>query len=463
MNYKDEYKKKLMSADEAMSVISSGDVVDYGHFNSKPIVCDIALAKRAAELQDVSVYGSGCVMPIPEISNYPESFTFVDWHWAKTTRTIKPPGRVFSGPMMFQRLGWYIKNYDTPFKSIHFNDAAKTKNIKSVTIFQVCPMDKHGYFNFGPMPTILSALVEAADIIIVEINKNMPHCIGIENSVHISQVHRIVEAPDDQKLPEAFTTEPTDVERKIANFIMPHIHDGCCLQLGIGGMPNLIGGMIVDSDLKDLGGHTELFVESFMKMILAGKMTGRKKAIDRNLCTYAFALGTQEMYDFMHLNHGLMAYPASYTNSHRTIAQLDNFISINNALHIDLFSQVSAESLVENGITRQISGNGGMLDFVLGSHESNNGKSFITISSTFTDKDGQIHSRIVPVHTPGTIVTTPRHAVDYIVTEFGVERLAGCPTWMRTEKLINIAHPNFRDELIKEAERMGIWRQSNKI
>ena len=463
MNYKDEYKKKLMSADEAMSVVSSGDVVDYGHFNSKPVICDIALAKRAAELRDVSVYANGGVLPTPEVAEYPESFTFTDWHWSKATRSIKSPGHIFYSPMMFQRLAWYTRNHGTAFKSVYYNDEAKSKNIKSIAVFQVCYMDEHGYFSFGPLSNALQSLVDSADIIIVEVNKNMPRCIGIENSVHISQVRCIVEAPDDQKLSVGAETTPTDVERKIADFIIPHIRNGSCLQLGIGGMPNLIGDMIVESDLKDLGGHTEMFAESFMKMILAGKMTGKKKAIDRNLCVYSFALGSQMMYDFMDLNHGLMAYPASYTNSHEIIAKLDNFVSINNAIQVDLFSQVSAESIVENGMPKQISGNGGMLDFVLGSHESQGGKSFIVISSTFTDKNGRTISRIVPVHEPGTIITIPRHAVDYIVTEYGAVRLAGCPTWMRAEKLISIAHPDFRDELIKKAERMGIWRQSNKI
>ncbi|MCL1910938.1 MAG: butyryl-CoA:acetate CoA-transferase, partial [Leptospirales bacterium] len=397
MNYKDEYRKKLMSADEAMSVVSSGDVVEYGHFSSKPVLCDIALAKRADELRDVSVFSSGNVLPVPEVSKHPDAFTLTDWHWSKVTRSIKSPGHPFSGPMMFQRLGWYLTELGTAYRSLYYNDEAKSKNIKSIAVFQTCPMDEHGHFNFGPSATILSAFVEACDVIIIEVNKNRPRCIGIENSVHISQVHGIIEVPDGQKLPESLTVPPTDVERKIANFLMPYIHDGCCLQLGIGGMPNLIGEMIVESDLKDLGGHTEMFVESFMKMIIAGKMTGRKKAIDRNLCAYTFGLGSREMYDFMDLNQALIACPASYTNNHKTIAQLDNFVSINNALHVDLFSQVSAESLVANGITQQISGNGGMLDFVLGSHESKNGKSFIAISSTFTDKNGQTSSRIVPV------------------------------------------------------------------
>ena len=462
MNYEKQYKEKLMTADEAMSVVSSGDVVDFGQFNGKPVVCDIALAKRAPELHDVSVFTGVNVLPEPQTANYPDSFTFVDWHWTKVTRSIKTPGHPFSGPMMFQRSSSYLRTCGTQYRSVYYNDDAKAKKIKSVAVFQTGPIDKDGFFNMGPQPAVLSSAIDAADVVIIEVNKNQPYCFGIENAVHISQVNRIVEAPANQMLPESLSGEPTDVERAIANHIMPFIGNGCCIQLGIGAMPNLIGEMIADSDLKDLGGHTEMFVESYMKMIRAGKLTGRKKAVNRGQCVYTFGLGPQEMYDFMDHNQGLLACPAEYTNSHKILAQLDNFISINNALHIDLYSQVSAESIITNGVTQQISGNGGMLDFVLGSHESTNGKSFICLSSSFTDKNGKKSSRIVPVHEPGTIITTPRHAVDYIATEYGVVRLAGCPTWMRTEKLISIAHPDFQDDLIKEAERMGIWRKSNK-
>lgn len=463
MNYEKQYREKLMSADEAMSIVSSGDVVDYGHFNAKPVVCDIALAKRASELRDVCIYTGVNVLPSPKTAEHPEAFTFVDWHWSKVTRSIGAAGHPFSGPMMFQRFSSYLRQNNTQYRSAYYNDNEKAKHIKAVTVFQVGPMDKNGYFNMGPQPSMLSSAIDVADIVIVEVNKNQPYCLGIENTVHISLVDRIVEAPDDQKLPVQLSGQATDVERAIANHIMPYIQDGSCLQLGIGAMPNLIGEMIVESDLKNLGGHTEMFVESYMKMIESGKLTGRKKAVDRGLCVYTFALGSQELYDFMDHNQSLLSCPAEYTNNHKVISQLDNFVSINNALHIDLFSQVSAESIVKNNVTQQISGNGGMLDFVLGSHESKNGKSFICLSSTFTDKNGQKSSRIVPVHEPGTIVTTPRQAVDYIATEYGVVKLSGCPTWMRAEKLINIAHPDFRDDLIKEAERMGIWRQSNKI
>lgn len=462
MDYKQEYKRKLKSPAEAMSVVSSGDVVDFGGFNGKPVVCDKALAARAAELKDVSIYTGVNVLPSPETAKHPESFTFVDWHWTKVTRDLRANGRPFAGPMMFQRSASYLRSCDVAYRSVYYNDPQKSKGIKNITVFQVCPMDRDGWFNFGPQPATISATIDAADVVIVEVNKNQPYCIGVENAVHISNVDFIVEAPEDQALGISLAEPPTDVEKQIAAHIMPHIHDGCCLQLGIGAMPNLIGEMIVDSDIKDLGGHTEMFVESFMKMIQAGKMTGRKKNIDKNLCVYSFGLGPKEMYDFMDKNQGLMAYPADYTNNHKIISQLDNFISINNCLHVDLFSQVSAESIASNGVCSQISGNGGMLDFVLASHESKGGKSFICLSSTFTGKDGTVSSRIVPTLAPGTIVTTPRHAVDYIVTEYGAVRMAACPTWMRAEKLISIAHPDFRDSLIKEAEKQNIWRQSNK-
>jgi acyl-CoA hydrolase len=255
----------------------------------------------------------------------------------------------------------------------------------------------------------------------------------------------------------------TDVDRQIADHIMRYIDDGCCIQLGIGGMPNLVGEMIADSDLKNLGGHTEMFVDAFVKMIASGKMNGSRKNIDHDLCSYTFALGSKMMYDFMDDNPGLIAYPVDYTNNESIISEIDNFVSVNNALQVDLFSQVNAESLVINGVPQQISGNGGMLDFVMGAFRSQGGRSFICLSSTYKDSEGKMQSRILPSFEPGTIVTVPRQAVDFIVTEYGAVRLAACPTWMRAEKLISIAHPDFRDDLIKSAEKMNIWRKTNKI
>jgi len=323
-------------------------------------------------------------------------------------------------------------------------------------------MDEHGYFNFGPQNSHTSATQQAAAIRIVEVVKNMPKCLGVESTIHISNVDYIVESPDDTDIFSVPLPQPAEADRKIAEYIIPHIKDGSCIQLGIGGMPNLVGNLIAESDLKNLGGHTEMLVDAYMNMMKSGKMNGSRKSIDKHLCSYTFAIGSKELYDFMDNNPGLCSYPVDYTNDVKVISQLDNFISINNALQVDLFNQVNAESLVENGIPKQVSGNGGMLDFVEGSFHAKGGKSFICLSSTFKDSKGKVHSRIVPTFEPGTIVTIPRQSVDYIVTEYGIVRLIGCSSWMRAEKIISIAHPDFRNDLIKQAEKMRIWRKSNK-
>ena len=193
-------------------------------------------------------------------------------------------------------------------------------------------------------------------------------------------------------------------------------------------------------------------------MTLKGKITGAMKRIDRFRQTYAFGCGSQKMYDFIDDNPQLMSAPVDYTNDARVISSIDNFISINNAVDVDLFGQVSSES---SGI-KHISGAGGQLDFVLGAYLSKGGKSFICLSSTVKDKEGNLSSRIVPTLKEGSAVTVTRPNTHYIVTEYGKVNLKGLSTWQRTEALISIAHPDFREQLIKDAEKMKIWRKSNK-
>ncbi len=249
------------------------------------------------------------------------------------------------------------------------------------------------------------------------------------------------------------------MDRAVAELIVPEIPNGACLQLGIGGMPNTIGAMIAQSDLKDLGVHTEMYVDAFVDIAKAGKITGARKNLDKGRQVYAFAAGTQKLYDYIDHNPEVLGAPVDYTNDVRVIAQLDNFISINNAIDLDLFGQVNAESA---GI-KHISGTGGQLDFVMGAYLSKGGKSFICMSSTVTGKDGSLKTRIVPTLTTGTITTDPRSTVQYLVTEYGMVNLKGITTWERAEKIISIAHPDFREQLIQDAEKMGIWRKSNRI
>ena len=250
-------------------------------------------------------------------------------------------------------------------------------------MFQVTPMDEHGYFNFGPCASHLGAVCDKAKKIIVEVNRNMPKCLGgTENWVHISQVAGVVEGSNPPIGQMAAAGAATEVDLKVANLIVPQIPDGACLQLGIGGMPNAIGNLIAQSDLKDLGVHTEMYVDAFVDIAKAGKITGRHKNLDKGRQVYAFGAGTQKMYDYLDNNPECMAAPVEYTNDIRSISAIDNFISINNAVDIDLFGQVNAESA---GI-KHISGAGGQLDFCSGRIPFQRRQSFICLSSTFMNK-----------------------------------------------------------------------------
>ena len=446
MDYQQMYQNKLTTAASAANVIQSGDWVDYGWCVNTPVAVDKEVAKRLPSLENVNFRG-GILMWVPEIFQIEDPaahMTWNSWHMGGIERKAVAQGFSFYSPIRYSELPRYYRDLSCPSR---------------VAIFQVSPMDEHGYFSFGPSASHLAACCERAEVIIVEVNENMPRCLGgFENGIHISKVDMVVEGDNPPIGEMGGGAAATDVDQAVAKLIVEEIPDGACLQLGIGGMPNAVGTMIAESDLKDLGVHTEMYVDAFVDIAKAGKITGAKKNIDRYRQTYAFGAGTKKMYDYLNDNPECMSAPVDYTNDIRSISALDNFISINNTVDIDLYGQVNAESA---GI-RNISGAGGQLDFVLGAYLSKGGKSFICCSSTFTNKQGEKVSRIRPTLANGSIVTDTRANIHYFVTEYGKVNLKGLSTWQKAEAIISVAHPDFRDALIKEAESMHIWRRSNK-
>ena len=447
MDYKTEYQSKLIAADAAAAMVKSGDWVDYGWAVNTTVAVDAALAKRLPQLENVNFRG-GILMWTPaifQIEDPAAHMTWNSWHMGGIERKAVAQGFSFYAPIRYSELPRYYRESNDPV---------------NVAVFQVGPMDEHGYFNFGPSASHLAAVCEKAEKIIVEVNKNMPRCLGgFQNCIHIDQVTAIVEG-DNPPLGQMAAAGPaSEVDLAVANLIVPQIPNGACLQLGIGGMPNAIGSLIAQSDLKDLGVHTEMYVDGFVDIAKAGKINGSRKQIDKGRQVYAFGAGTQKMYDYLNDNPECMSAPVDYTNDIRTISALDNFISINNAVDVDLFGQINAESA---GI-KNISGAGGQLDFVLGAYLSNGGKSFICLSSTFNNrKTGKVESRICPTLANGSIVTDTRANIHYLCTEYGCVNLKGMTTWEKAEAIINLAHPDFREELIAEAAKMHIWRRSNK-
>jgi len=446
MDFVKEYQQKLRTPDEAVKCVKSGDWVDYSLCVTIPVALDEALAKRKDELSDIKIRSGITSTPKKVVTEDMEGKTFAyhDWHFTGVDRAmVKKGGQVFFEPLLYRN------------KPRHYRQGNVNVN---VAMCMVTPMDEKGFFNFSLTNSATAAILENADIVILEVNKNLPVVYGLkEESTHISDVDFIVEHDSPVvALPPA--GEASDVDIAVAKLVLEEIVDGACIQLGIGGMPNAIGQMIAASDLKDLGLHTEMLVDAYLDMYKAGKITNTKKTVDKGRGVFGFALGTPDLYEWARENPGLISAPIDYCNDPYVMMEMDNMTSINNCLEVDLFGQIASES---SGF-RQISGTGGQLDFLTATHMSKGGKGLICMSSTFTDKDGVKHSRIVPTLAPGTIVTCPRSQAMFIVTEFGKVNLAGNTTWQFAENLISVADPDFRDELIASAEKMGIWRRSNK-
>ena len=443
--YWQEYKSKLVSADKAVAVVNSGDWIGYGHMALSPQTLDAALAQQKDRLNNVNIWAVGSYYKVQTASVDPKYHHFIYNNAFLSVDDRKLGDRCLTIPALYGNGPRMIRSKHAP----HIR----------VAMLMTTPMDKHGYFNFSISCSYHRALCDVADLIIVETNRFAPVCLGGEQEcLHISEVDYIVEG--DRPL----VTFPQDipvseVEKKIGELVVEEIEDGCTLQLGIGALANYIGKLIADSDIKDLGMHSEMMCDAFMDLYEKGRITGKYKVFDKYKMTYTFAMGSQRLYDFLHHNPVCCTYPVDITNNHYRIAKNYQQISINNALLIDIYGQICSEALD----FKQISGTGGQVDFTYGASLSQGGKSFMCLPATKTLKDGTRVSRILPNINPGTFITTPRTMPMYIVTEYGKANIMGKPVWQRAEQIIQLAAPEFRDELIKAAQEQKIWTKTNKI
>jgi acyl-CoA hydrolase len=427
-----ELREKTLTADDAAALVSSGDWIDYGAGVGQPDLFDQALARRKDALHDVRIRACLTMTPRAVIEADPtgEHFLWFNWHFGAYERGCNAEGRCNYIPMNFGEAPDYYRRFIEP---------------PALACIKTSPMDAHGYFNFGGAVAYTKALAERAKVLVVETCEAMPYVYGEQESVHVSEVDHVIDGGRGA-IPELANPAPTEVDHKVAALIAAEIEDGSCLQIGIGGMPNAVCGMLKDAGVRDLGIHTEMFVDGMVDLVRSGIVTGARKTLNRDQIIFTFAAGSRMQYDFIDRNPRVQSYPVDYTNLPDVIMRNDRVVSINNTTQIDLQGQAASES---DG-HRHLTGTGGQLQFARGAYASRGGKTFICLASTY-DKRGERRSRIVTSLTPGNIVTTPRTDVMYVVTEYGIANLKGKSVAERAKALIGLAHPDFREQLEREA------------
>jgi len=428
---------KKISAEDAAALVRSGDWVEWGFGMGQPDAFDRALAARARELRGVRIRGCLTMRPRAVVEADPEgdSFLWFSWHFTGYDRRQHDAGRCNYIPMNFGEAPDLYRRFVDPI---------------DVAVLKTAPVDAQGFFNFGGAVTYEKAATERARVMIVETCEAMPYVHGSEHCIHASEVDYVIDGGADA-IPELHNPAATDVDHAVARLIAAEIEDGACLQIGVGGMPNAVCTLLAEAGVRDLGIHTEMLVDGMIDLVDAGLVTGARKRIDRGQIVYTFAAGSKRQYDFIHQNPLMACRPVDYTNLPHHIMQNDRVVSINNTTEIDLQGQAASESAGH----RHLTGTGGQLQFVRGAYASRGGKSFMCLSSTH-EKDGRRKSRIVSSLTPGNIVTTPRTDVMYVVTEYGIVNLKGKSVAERARALISIAHPEFREELEREARECDL-------
>ena len=423
---------RSISADEAADLVKSGMWLDYGSSLCQPDVFDRALARRIDELTNVKIRHCLTMRPRAVFDADPDGHHVYSFslHYSAYDRRKHDCGRCNYIPVNLGEIPDYYRRFIDPV---------------DIVVLKTCAIDEHGYFNLSAANLWHRAAIERARLVVVEASHGLPYVYGEETGLHVSEVDYVIQG-DDTPAPELVNPPATEIDAAVARRIAAEIEDGDCLQIGIGGMPNAVCTLLLESGVSDLGVHTEMMTDGLAELYKAGRITGSRKRLNPGKAVYTFALGSRDLYATLDRNHDMHCCPVDYTNVPHVIMQNDRVISINNTTQVDLQGQAASES---DG-HRHISGTGGQLQFVRGAYASKGGKSFICLSSTY-DKRGQRRSRIVLDLTPGNVVTTPRSDVMYVVTEYGIVNLKGKSVAERAKALIAIAHPDFREGLERQA------------
>ncbi len=420
MKWLEDYKRKRVLPGEAVSMIESGNFIFTSGNAATPYILLNALAKRKDELQNVNVFH------LLLMGDDPLSLPEMEGHFRHKSLFVGPADRTAINEGRADYIPVFL--YEIP-------QLFRQQIQLDVAIIQTSPPDDHGFLSLGVETGATKAAAETAKSVIAQVNEKMPRALG-DCFIHISRIDKIIEVSEE--LPTLEPRPTTDVECQIAQHIMPLIEDAATLQLGIGGIPDEVLSMLEGK--RDLGIHTEMISDGVMEAIEAGIITNIRKSLHPGKVIGTFALGSRDLYNYIHNNPQFELHQVDYTNDPFIVAKNDGIVAINSAVEVDLTGQICSDSIGY----MIYSGFGGQVDFIRGAARAKGGKPIIALPSTA--KSGKI-SRIVPHLKEGAGVVTSRGDVHYVATEFGIAYLHGKSLLRRAEALIQIAHPDFRQEL----------------
>jgi acyl-CoA hydrolase len=432
-----DYKDKLISVTEALNLVKSNDMIVTGLGAAEAQEFMNHIHTIADRVENVTI--TNCLsMANGEYlkAEYKNSFNVDGWFFSPSLRKALPNGNISFIPNHLHLAGWKRLAHVKP--NIYVGSATMP--------------DKHGYISLSVSNTYERRMIDAADIVILEINPNYPRTFG-DVELHISKVNYLIET--NYEVPSIPDVPSSEKDMVIGKYIADMIYDGDCIQLGIGGIPNAVAASLKDK--KDLGVHTEMMTSGMVELAKLGVINGSKKTLHRDKIVCTFALGNKELYEFLDNNPSVLVMDGNYVNDPATFGKVDNMVSINTTIEVDLTGQCCSESIGPV----QFSGTGGQADTAIGAQNAKNGRSFIALYSTAMVKNPETGereeiSKIVPMLKQGAIVSLSRNDVDFVVTEFGIAALRGTNTKERVERLIQIAHPKFREELRKQAHEIGL-------